>query len=107
MSIGALRHKVQIQEPVRSEDGGGGGEISWRDVAEVWAKIAPTRGREEVNAEKRRGRVSHTVLLRWRPGMSPTQRIVHGTRVLQIESVTDLDERRRWLICACVERTEP
>ncbi len=107
MSIGDLRHKIQIQEPIRSEDGGGGGEIAWRYVATVWAKIMPTNGREEFNAEKRRGRVSHMVTLRWRPGVSPTQRIVHGTRVLQIESVADPDERRRWLICACVERTEP
>ncbi len=107
MSIGDLRHKIQIQEPIRSEDGGGGGEIAWRYVAEVWAKIVPISGREDVNAEKRRGRISHMVTLRWRQGVRPTQRIVHGTRVLHIESVNDPGERRRWLICGCVERTEP
>ncbi|MCP5083183.1 MAG: phage head closure protein [Alphaproteobacteria bacterium] len=107
MRIAELRHKIQIQSPTRTEDGGGGGEVAWHTVAEVWAKIAPTSGREEINAEKRRGTISHKVTLRWRPGMGPTQRIVHGTRGLQIESATDPGERRRWLICGCVERAEP
>lgn len=107
MSIGDLRHKIKIQEAVRTGDGGGGAEVVWRDVAEVWARIEPASGREEINAEKRRGRISHMVTVRWRPGMQPTQRFVLGARVFLIESVTDPGERRRWLNCSCVERTDP
>ncbi len=107
MRIAELRHKIQIQEPERTEDGGGGAEIVWRIVADVWAKVEPVSGREEVNADKRRGQISHKLTIRWRPGMGPVQRLVHGGRVLEILSVYDPGERRRWLACACVEHTEP
>lgn len=107
MMIGKLRHKIQIQSPSRRDEEGGGAEITWQTEAEAWARIEPLSGREEVSAEKRRGRLRHTVTLRWRPGLGPTQRLLHGRRVLDIESVADPDGRRRWLVCACTEHTEP
>lgn len=107
MSIGALRHKLHIQSPTRHRQDGGGAEVTWHTVAEVWARLQPRGGGEERAAEKRRGHLRHTVTLRWRPGLGPTQRFVLGGRVLQIESAADPDGRRRWLVCSCVERTEP
>ncbi len=107
MRPGALRHKLTLEAPARAEDGGGGAEVTWSPVDEVWAEIRPRTGAETVTAEKRAGRLSHTVTLRWRADLAPTQRLRLGPRVLEIEAVTDPDGRRRWLQCRCTERVNP
>lgn len=107
MRPGALRHKLTLEAPTRTGDGGGGAEVSWSPVDEVWARIEARSGAETVTAEKRASRLSHTVTLRWRADLDPTQRLRLGARVLEIEAVSDPDGRRRWLQCRCTERVNP
>jgi len=103
--IGQLRHWVTIETPVRSADGGGGADTVWQAVDVVWANVAPLSGAEPVEAEKLEARLTHRITLRWRGDVTAIMRMTMAGRIFAIESATDIDERRRWLECLCVEIT--
>lgn len=105
MTIGQLRHQVTIQRQVRTEDGAGGGEISWSDVGTVWAEIKPARASEKFFAQKLEQNVTHTVKLRDRFELESDQRLKFGDRVFHIRGVLNPDERNRWTILNCEEGT--
>ena len=101
--IGALRHRIVLEAPIRSADGGGGATVVWAPVAELWAAIAPTTGSESVLAESVTGRVSHEIVVRHRADIEPAMRFRLGQRRFEIAAVLDVDERRRMLRCLCRE----
>jgi SPP1 family predicted phage head-tail adaptor len=101
--IGELRHRIVLEAPVRTADGGGGATVSWMLVAETWAAIRPVGGSESVVAEQIAGRVSHVIELRHRSGVEPRMRIRREARTFEILAVLDVDERRRRLRCLCRE----
>ena len=72
---------------------------------------SPSLGRNHANQRhgSRRlrrltGRVSHEIVFRYRSGVAPVMRLRSGARLFEIAAVIDVDERRRWLKCLCVER---
>ena len=103
--IGRLRHRVTIQRFDRVDDGGGGTEEQWIDVATVWAAVEPIRGRERLEAMQLEQSVSHRVVIRYRPDVDGrNMRIVHRGRALHVQAVVSPDERNRWLELLCEER---
>jgi SPP1 family predicted phage head-tail adaptor len=104
LRIGNLRHRVTIQSlGTRVDDGAGGGSIPFADVATVWAEVHPLTGREQFLAGAFNPALTHRVTIRYRPGIKPSDRIVYGTRVLDIKSVADVEERHRQLEMLCEE----
>lgn len=103
MQAGRLRKRVRIQTPVDAQNGLGEMIRAWSTVATVWAAVEPLRGREMFDAAQVQAEISHRVQLRYRPGVNTTMRILFGSRVLQIQSVIDVDERRRELQLMCRE----
>lgn len=103
--VGALRHRIAIEEPLRTPDEAGGAEMTWSLVATTWAEISPKSGREVFESDQLGGRITHDVRLRYRAGLSPKMRITHRGRTFDIRHVASPDERREWLICACEETT--
>lgn len=102
---GALRQRLVLEAPERVETEGGAATVTWAEVAALWAEVRPVSGREIVLADAVKARVTHEVSIRYRTGLRPEMRFAGpGARVLEIRSVLDLDERRRWLICQCEER---
>ncbi len=102
-SIGAMRHRLVLEQPTRLGDGGGGAVESWVATAEVWAAVTPQAGSEHVAAEAVEGRITHVIDLRYRPGLAPAMRLRFGTRLFEILGVVDIGERRRRLRCHCRE----
>ena len=103
-TIGRLRHRLTLEAASRTPDGGGGASESWATVAEVWSEITPIGGMEVIDADALTGRISHEIVFRYRSGVAPVMRLRSGTRLFEIAAVIDVDERRRWLRCLCVER---
>lgn len=101
--IGALRHRVVLEAPVRSGDGGGGAFVVWTPVAEIWAGIAPGTGSEAVLGDSLAGRVSHEIVVRHRADVVPAMRFRLGNRHFEIVAAIDVGERRRMLRCLCRE----
>lgn len=102
--VGALRHRVTIERPLRTAEDGGTASIAWSSVGTVFARIEAVGGREIEVADGVTGRITHKVLIRWREDVLPEMRIVAGTRILDIRAALDSDGRRRWLRCLCEER---
>ena len=106
--IGALRERVILEALAASPDGAGGRVRTWAPVAEMWAAV--TAGStdawraEAPEPDGLAGRLTRDVTIRWREGVAPAQRFRLGARVLEITAVIDLDERRRFLTCHCMER---
>jgi SPP1 family predicted phage head-tail adaptor len=103
-AIGRLRHRLTLESAIRTPDGGGGAAETWTTVAQVWGQIRPTGGSEGFDADTVAGRISHEITLRYRADVVPAMRLVSGNRNFEIMAVIDIDERRRWLKCLCVER---
>jgi SPP1 family predicted phage head-tail adaptor len=101
--IGALRHRLVLEAPERAGDGGGGADVTWLALGELWAAITPSAGGEGVVAERIAGRISHEIVTRWRVDIAPAMRFRSGQRVFEILAVLDVDERRRMLRCLCRE----
>lgn len=103
-STGALRHLVVLQQPLRSDDGGGGATQTWETVAELWAAVHPVGGEERLSADALTGRLTHEVWIRYRPGVSPAMRFQHAGRTLEIRAVLEAGNLRHRLRCLCLER---
>jgi SPP1 family predicted phage head-tail adaptor len=103
-SIGDMRHRVILQQIVRTSDGGGGASESWSTVAELWAAIRPISGDERVVADAISGQLTHEVWVRHRAGVTPAMRFLFGSHILDIRAVIDAEGRGHRLKCLCQER---
>lgn len=103
MRAGELRKRVLIQQRSTGQDTSGGQLTTWSDVATVWAAIEPMSGRELINAAAAQSEATHTVLLRYRPGIVPAMRINYQSRLFDIKAVLDENERHRMLTLICAE----
>lgn len=104
VTIGDLRHRVQIEAAARTSDGGGGATISWTLVADVWAAIWPRNSDEMFELDRVAGKATHDIWIRFRSDVKPDMRIRFGARVFDIRGVIDVEDRARWLKCPSVER---
>lgn len=102
--IGELRHLVCLEGPATTPDGAGGQTVTQALIGEIWCSVRPRSGSEQGAGEALQASVTHEVWMRWRPGVTSEMRLVLGARVLEINAVIDVDERRRWLKCLCTER---
>ena len=104
MPIGEMRHRLAIEAPLETADGGGGVARVWSLVAEAWGSVQPVSGSERVEADGLQGRVSHEIWIRHRAGLGPHMRFKLGARIFEIRAVIDSGERRRFLRCLVEER---
>jgi SPP1 family predicted phage head-tail adaptor len=101
--IGALRDRLTLETAVRSADGGGGADIAWTAIADVWAAVRPITGDERLHADAVAGHITHQVWIRHRADVVPAMRFRAGTRILEIIAVLAPTRRHR-LRCLCEER---
>lgn len=101
--IGALRHRVVIEVPVRTPTDGGAAIETWLPLAEVSAEIVPLRGQEVFEGDRLLGRDLFDVRMRHRDDITTAMRIVFETRIFDIRHVRDPDMRGRWLVLVCEE----
>jgi len=107
MQAGRLRQRVTIQERTVSQDALGQVVETWSALAaNVPADVRMAGGMERFSnaIDQTVATVTHRVRLRYRDDVTPLNRILHGSRVLDIQSAVDPDGRRRELVCFCVER---
>jgi SPP1 family predicted phage head-tail adaptor len=100
---GQLRTEMALQEPQEVSDGCGGFTITWTNIATVWAFIETTTSRAERFASRQIEEASHRVVLRFREGVVPGQRLVRGSTIYRIQLVSDLDGTARYLSCLVLE----
>ena len=108
MRAGPLRHKIIIDKPTYTQDSFGEGAITYTSEIGTWASIAPLRGREYWSAQQVTAGVSHKVTMRYRElpastGIDQKCRVRFGSRIFQIKSIVNPDERDISLELMCEE----
>jgi SPP1 family predicted phage head-tail adaptor len=103
MKAGALRHLVTLQAPLVTTNDYGEAITTWQDVATLSAALVPLSAREFFHAQQTQADVTHKVMLRYRPGLTPTMRLVVCGRIFHIASVIDREERQVELELLCKE----
>ena len=97
MRAGRLRHRVTIQDYTESQNTFGEVTKNWTDYATVWAAVEPVKGREFWESQQINAEITTKVTLRYLAGVKPKMRILHDTRIFEIDSVINVDERNREL----------
>jgi len=103
LRAGRLRHIVTIQRVTETQDGYGDKSEAWADVADLRAGIEPLRGREFFDAQHVSADVTTKIVIRYYSGIVPKMRVINGSRIWEIKSVIDPDERHRELQLMCTE----
>ena len=78
---GQLTRRLRIQSRSSAQDSFGGPQLSWGDVATVWADIQPLSGRELESAQRLASEITHQIIVRYQPILADT-RVVAGYRAL-------------------------
>ncbi len=104
LPIGKLRHRLTLESPARTADGGGGADLAWTEIATVPAAIEEMGGGESVSADRISGKRQVIVTIRHREDIAPAMRFRLGSRLLAIRAAIDPEGRRKHLRCLCEER---
>lgn len=102
MNVGKMRHRITILRPATDKDELGGYEGEWVEVCTTWAQISPLSGKEYFS-QVRENTVSHKIYCRYRPGITPKNRVRFGKRTFRILSVINWEERNEGLTLMCEE----
>lgn len=104
---GKMRHRITFQafngtrnaygEPLESDD------ANWTDFKSCYAAIDPVSGREFYEAQQSQSEVTHKLRTRYLAGITPTLRILCGTRKFKIISVLNWEERGESLLILAKE----
>ena len=101
MNAGDLRHRIDIDDKVTTQDGEGGEIVSWVAWADdVPAAIGALSAREMLAAGALASIVSSKIVIRWRPGVVPTMRVRHpatGTVYNIAGALPDPDSGREFI----------
>lgn len=101
--LSQMRDRVTIQSRTQTRDTRGGTVDTWAEVAEVWARVEPLSGREFWQAQQAQAQTTHKVTIRYYDGLTSTHRLLYGSRVLNIDSVIDVESRKREHQLLCKE----
>lgn len=109
MSIGGKRARIVIEQDVGDEQDQVGGSIEdWQVIAPRWAKINPGRGREFESAKSQHSELTHLLTLRFERLIDEAWRASHirikyGSRIFEVLTCVNKDERDRDLLIYCKE----
>lgn len=87
MRAGRLRHRITFQAPAEVQDPESGEMLpGWQTVWEkVPAEVSALSARDLIAAQAGQSEASGRVVIRYRPGVVPTMRIIHRGEVYEIQ----------------------
>jgi SPP1 family predicted phage head-tail adaptor len=89
MQAGRLRHRVSLEQFTTTLDSDGERVEAWEDAVGflIPAEIAPLSGKELIAAAATQSKVAARIVIRHRPGVVPSMRVVHRDTAYGIEAV--------------------
>lgn len=103
VAAGTLRHPITIERYTQSQNAFGEVIEAWGTLLSTHADIQPIRGKEYFESKSINAEVTHRVILRYQAEIKPSDRVIFNTRVFQIESVINVDERNILHELICIE----
>ena len=108
LDAGTLRHRLQFQSLLRYIDTAGDTVEAWVTDFEVWGSVEPLSVREFLASQAVQSQVTARVVVRYRPGIVPTQRIVFRGKVYNIAgALPDKDSGLEYLTIPVSEGVNP
>jgi len=95
LMTGPLRHRIDIQRKVVTRDAHGGEIVSFDTIAQRWGSIRPATGREVSSADQIDAIISHEIKMRFFSGLLATDRLSFRSKIYNLISVRDIDERKK------------
>jgi SPP1 family predicted phage head-tail adaptor len=74
---------------------------TWAPLFTCWAAVEPLVGREYLAAAALVSEVTARIRMRYRPGITSQDRIIHEGKVYGITSLADVHSSRRELVLMC------
>ena len=96
-AAGDLIQRIRIERPVKTRNSLGEQLVTWEEFATVWAAVEPLSGRELTSLRAELADVTARIRIRYRPGVRPEMRIVHGAAIYNIASAIDVGSRHQEL----------
>lgn len=96
MRGGQLDRRIEIQQPIETQDNSGESIQSWDTIASVWAQKIENRGQERFTAQQLSGRAIRTFRFRWNSRtqeITVKHRIVFDGRSFNITDVREIGRR--------------
>ena len=87
-----LRHRLTLEQEIKTPDGAGGYTKTWESVADIWAEIQPISGKERVFAGQISAEISHKITIRYRVGLNTAMRFVYNDRIFNISAILNPEE---------------
>ncbi len=100
---GKLRHRLDVQNVVETEDELGTEVISFTSAFKAWGSIDTLKGAELVQAREVVTRATHKIRMRFLEGLTERNRIVHNGNVYNIEALNDIEQRHKTLELICIQ----
>ena len=105
MRAGSLRLRLTIQTATEAQDAIGHPAKTWSTNIVVWGSLNPISGRERQEATGQvGGEATHVAVIRAHTNATVAARLLFGTRVFDINSVGNRDERGAEMVIRCTER---
>ena len=102
MNAGALDQRIVIERRTgATNDWGEPLPDSWLPIITTWAHVQPLTGRDFIAAQAAMPGVKLKTIRRYRPGITPADRLSHNGQVYGIEAVIDVHSSRRELHLMC------
>ena len=92
---GILRHKVTIQTATVAQDAMGQPKRTWATYGYWHCNITPLRGREFVDSNSLQDEQTYKFQGRYVSGLTPQMRISWNSKIFEIKSVVNVNERDR------------
>lgn len=89
MNAGTMDQRVTLQQRTQTQNALGEDVGTWTDVATVWAKVEPLRGREYFASSQMQSAVEVKISIRHRADVETTWRVVWRGQPHEIVSVID------------------
>lgn len=91
---GEKNKRVSIQKYTTTRGAQGGFIETWVTENTVWAKVNPLGAQERIDADQVKNIRTHRVTMKfYSPGITGNDRLLFGTRILNIVSVVNPGER--------------
>lgn len=103
MTVGALRHRVVLEQRETVPDNAGGGQDVFTPLAAVWAQIEPAAARRRGDPAAPFAGGEYRLRLRLRTDVCPGMRVLWARQILEILQVAPLTGERRFMELRCRE----
>ena len=102
-SIGAMRHKVIIQQVTSTTDAGGGRSVAWSNYKTVFAHVEQLSAQVKFDQGVVDERGLYRFTMRFLTGVDTRNRLSFDNKIFNIDSVINLDERKKYLVIRAKE----